>query len=194
MNTLSRVTVAGLIVSVLAACSDGSLPTPSAPSGSQPPGVEPRSPVDRAGMPSNGSFTWISVSATRPLCEFITRQLGQSWSLWVKMDTTGNAVRLQLSEEPDLTEAAIFEGSRTGDAISASRKNLNMVFGCPQDPFGTPQTGGEMTARLVGQDISGTYTEVFGSSLGQVTSTFTFHASLNGSGVTAMTATAPAAR
>jgi hypothetical protein len=179
MNIRCSATMAVLVGSVLAGCGGTSTTTPS-PTQTPPPPASVTSgiPVDQAEFSGTGSFTWISISATRPLCEAITRQLGQSWPLWITMNANGNVVKLQLSEEPDLAEVAIFEGTREGDAISASRKNLNMTFACPQDTFGTPQTGGDMSAFLAGREISGTYTEVFGSGRAQVTATFNFHAGL----------------
>jgi hypothetical protein len=49
---------------------------------------------------------------------------------------------------------------------------------CPGDASITPEVGGELTATLAGNEISGQYTEVYGSGVSQVTFLFTFYASL----------------
>jgi hypothetical protein len=98
------------------------------------------------------------------------------------MVSNGDAVTLSLADgppDPFGDGPAIFTGTRNGDAISASRGPENRGgMACPGDASITPEVGGELTATLAGNEISGQYTEVYGSGVSQVTFLFTFYASL----------------
>ena len=174
--------VSGVVLFLLAACSSNSqgpaLPSPSpSPTATQP----AQSPSPQT--PANGRFTWTSIVSSRTLCGDITRQVGQSWPLWFSMVSDGDAVTISLSEGPadPLGDGpAIFRGTRSGDTISASRSQANLGgLACPGDGSITPEVGGDLTATLAGNEISGQYTAIYGAGANQVTLLFGFGASLS---------------
>jgi hypothetical protein len=72
-----------------------------------------------------------------------------------------------------------FVGTRKGEAISPSRRQENLGgVACPGDASITPEVGGDLTATLARNEISGQYTAACGSGVNQVTFVFTFYASL----------------
>ena len=173
-SLLWSATIASLLI--CAGCNGGGLPAQPSP---QPTAHAPFVPAPG----SNGSFTWVSIIGSRPLCKEITSQVGQTWSIWFVMDADGDAVTLTLSESPlppnPFDEPpARFRGIRQGNAIVASRTGPMGGMACPQDAGITPQTGGDLTATISGNQIAGEYTEIFGTGPGQVTFVFRFQAAL----------------
>src|SRR5262245_30223584 len=154
-------------------------PLPAQPS---PPQIQPPRPfVQAAG--SNGSFTWVSIPGSRPLCTEITGQVGQSWSLWLQIEEVGDDVTLTLAEGPlppgPFDEApATFTGQRQANVITASRTGPMGGMACRRDAGITPQTGGELTATISDKQIASEYTEIFGTGAMQVTFAFRFEATL----------------
>jgi hypothetical protein len=129
-----------------------------------------------ATMTANGRFTWTSIDGPRSLCRELTSQVGQSWPLLVGIRSDGQSVTLTLSEGPvdPLGDApAVFGGSQSGETILASRIAPNGGMACPRDSSITPLVGGDLTATLSGREISGDYTEIYGT--GADRETFHFH-------------------
>ena len=129
----------------------------------------------------------MAIRTNRTLCPGLEQQVGHSWQIWVKMQTTDANVKIFISEtsldnpSPLDDPPAVFEGTRSGNTVTASRAAVNLGgMACPSDGRITPQTGGALTATIVGAEMSGEYTDVFGTGGDQVTFVFTFRATLAG--------------
>ena len=132
-----------------------------------------------------GTFTWVSATATRPLCPEITSQIGGSWPLWIGMKIEGSSVTLLLSEGPPSNDPmdegpAVFRGTIVGNSITASDASLAGGFACPADKSITREIGGDLTANVSGNTITGEYTTVYGSGADAVTLLFRFDAARSG--------------
>jgi len=143
----------------------------------------PTTPSTPVGPGANGRFTWASISASRPLCVEITRQIGESWSLWLTLESQRDGVVMTLAEgppdsAPPAEAPAVFTGTRNGNSISAIRTLPNGGLACPFDRVITPLVGGELSATLSGADIRGEYMEVYGAGRDRVVATFSFEARL----------------
>jgi hypothetical protein len=170
---------------LFAACGGASVPTaPSSTSSNTAAGAGGDGSIAiREGVGPNGSFTWQSIMATRPLCTELTSQVGHSWPIWVQAETQGTVVTVTISESPLPPRPfddppAVFTGTREGDSIVAVRTGGMGGMACPHDESITPQTGGSLRAVVSGSEISGEYTDVFGDGPSQVAFVFSFHASL----------------
>jgi hypothetical protein len=125
--------------------------------------------------------TWVSVSATRPLCPEILGQVGTTYPLWITMQIDGASVTLTLAHDPPSNDPmaegpGIFRGTINGTSISASYVGPFGGFACRGDVSITRQTGGNLTATLSGNAIAGEYTEIFGEGTAAVTNLFRFTA------------------
>lgn len=168
-------TIASLLI--CAGCNDGGLPTRPSPQPLPPPAPFVPAPG------SNGSFTLLAIIASRPLCPQLTSQIGMTWSLWVAMDTDGDAVTLTLSESPLPPgpfddPPARYKGVREGNVIVASRIGPMGGMACPLDLAITPQVGGDLTATISGNQIAGEFRETFGTGADAVTWVSRFQATL----------------
>src|SRR5205807_2474275 len=108
------------------------------------------------------------IVTTRPMCKEITSQVGETWSLWVQLESNGDAVRLTLAEGPlppgPLDDApAVFTGTRQENAIVAVRTGGFGGMACPGDAGITAQVGGDLTATISGDRIVGDYADIFGT-------------------------------
>ena len=176
---LRRLCVWSSICLLCAACGDKGHPTPSASS------PLPTAPTGPSGTGPNGTFTWISIQTTRPVCPEIGGQVGGSWRIWVKLQTNGSEVTLLMSEtsldNPDPMDdgPSVFKGTRSGNAITAALAPINLGgWSCPGDAGITSETGGDLTATIDGQHLSGLYSNVYGTGPNQVTAFFKFQATL----------------
>ncbi len=114
------------------------------------------------------------------MCSALTGQVGQSWPLYIHVEQSGDAITLLFSEDapPDPTDPFAgppekFVGTRTGDSITATLVEPSEAMGCPSDAAPTPETGGQLTAAVSGNQISGDFTDVFGTGAAEVK--FLFH-------------------
>jgi hypothetical protein len=174
----------GVALPLMAACGSNAIATSPSPRPASSTTQPISSPTPVPQISAQGRFTWTSIASARPLCNEITRQVGQSWPLWLGIAFNGDAVTLSLAEGqgppgPFDDAPAVFAGVRSGNIVSASRTQANLGgMSCPGDLAITPQLGGELTATLAGNAISGEYTEVYGTGIDQVTFAFSFHATV----------------
>lgn len=173
---LAAAVLAGCALSA-AACESRPVPLPTTPSASTPAASSPPVP---AGWTS-GTFTWDSIEApSRTICAELSGQVGQSWPLYVRLEQDGNPLILLMNEDapPDPNDPIDYAplkwvGGRAGDTIAASLQGGYGGMACPSDASVTPETGGELEATLSANQISGKYTEVYGTGANAVT--FRFH-------------------
>jgi hypothetical protein len=133
----------------------------------------------------NGTFTWMSIQTTRAVCPEIATQIGGSWRIWVKLQTNGSEMTLLMSEtnldNPDPMDdgPAVFKGTRSGNTITATLAPINLGgWACPGDAGITPETAGDLKATIDGQNLSGQYSNVYGTGPNQITAIFKFQAVL----------------
>jgi hypothetical protein len=138
------------------------------------PTVSP-APLATGTYSGHGTFTWVSIDASRPLCSAITGQIGHSWGLYVRIVIDESSVRVGLGEDP--SELALLEGTLAGQTVTASG-NPGGAFACPQDPSPTRQVSSELTATLSADRISGEWTDTYGTGADAVAAHFRFDASL----------------
>ena len=142
--------------------------------------------IDPVGPPGTargrGTVSWVSISSPgRTLCSEITRQVGQTYPLWLTMATAEADVTLELSHEPPSPlgdPPSVFKGQLAGSDISARSTGTFGGLSCPTDTTITPQTGGALTAKLTDGSIGGEYTEVYGTGDSQIVFLFHFEAGL----------------
>jgi hypothetical protein len=175
---MMRILIAALsIVAFTLGCSESPshIASPGAPS------VVAPAPTPTAA--ANGSVVWTEIRGSRTLCSEITRQVGHRYPLWLSIRSEGGSVTLSLFHEgpPDGNPLAdppgVFTGSRSGNEIRAVYSGPMGGMACPTDRSITPQTGGDLSATVSGDRISGEYTEIYGSAADQVTFVFRFEAS-----------------
>jgi hypothetical protein len=138
-------------------------------------------PSPPAPASNNGTVTWISIVTSRALCNEITKQVGDSWRVRLAMSSSGNLVRVSIWEGPPEWEpAAQFDGVRDGDVVTAARnKESPSILACPRDLAGTPQTGGDLTMTISGNEVTGKYSEIFGTGPDRATFNFSVQATLD---------------
>jgi hypothetical protein len=160
---------------------------PGGPGGQSGQGVDivasPLGTVDVA--PGRGRAKWTEVHATRSLCGEITRQVGDSYPLWLKHAENGPSIILYLSHDVPIDDRGplddapeMFTGTQEGDSITASFTGYPGGLGCPTDRQSMPQVGGELRATVAAGVISGEYTEVYKLGDAQVTIVFQFRAGM----------------
>lgn len=133
---------------------------------------------------TSGTFTWTSIEAPgRTMCTALTSQVGHSWPIYLKVKESGEAITILANEDgpPNPSDPFYYlpdtwVGTLSGDTVSATLQAPNGGMSCPSDTSVTPETGGVMTATVSGDQISGSFTAVYGTGASQVTFSFTFHA------------------
>lgn len=167
--------------------SSGGAGTAGGPGGQPSQGVDivasSLGPVEVA--PGRGRAKWTEIHATRSLCSEITRQVGDSYPLWLKHEENGPLIILYLSHDgpidgrgPFDDAPGMFTGSRDGDSITASFTGYPGALSCPGDRQSAPMVGGELRATVTAGVISGEYTEVYRLADAQVPIVFQFRAGM----------------
>jgi hypothetical protein len=131
---------------------------------------------------ASGTVTWASIKTARSLCNEITSQVGQTYSLWLTAQLESTPVVLELAhhspEDLFADPPGVFRGERTGDHIVASYAGPMGGLACRGDSAITQQVGGTLNATVASDEVSGDYTEVYGTGPDEVTFVFQFHATL----------------
>jgi hypothetical protein len=135
-----------------------------------------------SGLP-NGSFTWVSIDTSRPVCKEITVQVGRSWPIWVTLEGDADSLTLLISESPlpggFLDDPpAKYQGRRQGSTLVMSRTAPMGGMACPGDGAITPQTGGDLTVTISGHELAGEFRETYSDGIRVTTFRFTFHATI----------------
>jgi hypothetical protein len=128
----------------------------------------------------NGTFTWTSITSPQPMCRELTRQVGQSWPIWVDIQVAGASFTLKWTEEPEDFlggNPLVFAGTISGNTVTASTSGGG-GFSCPEPgPVGS-LISRTMQATLTSNGIEGDVTEVYMSGGDEVVFLYHFQAKL----------------